>query len=160
MLNRLLDTLTGSDAVVRASRGNDRQAFADLFIRSSILFLHLPPELEGGLDPNLSQEELLGHIRKSAKDLSGREQFVPLCDTRGGRKRMLLFTQQSFAQEFAHAYVREIKRIMPFEVLTVEGRVLVPAFRNADSVVLNAGSKFEYELSAEDKALLSASCSG
>ena len=73
---------------------------------------------------------------------------------------MLLFTQQSFAQEFAHAYVREIKRIMPFEVLTVEGRVLVPAFRNADSVVLNAGSKFEYELSAEDKALLSASCSG
>jgi hypothetical protein len=54
MLDRLMRTLTGSDAVVRASRGSDRQAFADLFIRSSILFLHLPPELEGGLDANLT----------------------------------------------------------------------------------------------------------
>ena len=160
MLDRGLETLSSSDALIRASRGSDRQAFADLFARSSILFLHLPPGLEGGLDPNVTKDELLAQIKKSAKDLSGREQFVPLCDTRGGRKRMLLFTQQSFAQEFAHAYVREIKRIMPFEVLTVEGRVLVPAFRNADSVVLDAGSKFEYELSAEDKALLSASCSG
>lgn len=160
MLDRLIDTLSGSDALIRAGRGSDRQAFADLFVRSSILFLHLPPGLEGGLDPNVTKDELLAHIRKSAKDLSGREQFVPLCDTREGRKRMLLFTQQAFAQEFAQARVRETKRIMPFEVLTVEGRVLVPAFRNADSVVLNAGSKFEYELSAEDKAFLEASCSG
>jgi hypothetical protein len=67
---------------------------------------------------------------------------------------MPLFTQQVFAQEFANAYVREVKRIMPFEVLTVEGRVLVPSFRDADAIVLNAGSKFEYELSAEDVALL------
>jgi hypothetical protein len=56
--------------------------------------------------------------------------------------------------EFAHTYVREIKHIMPYEVLTVEGRVLVPVFQDADSVVLNAGSKFEYELSVEDVALV------
>lgn len=43
---------------------------------------------------------------------------------------------------------------MPYEVLTVEGRVLVPVFQDADSVVLNAGSKFEYELSVEDVALV------
>lgn len=160
MLDRLLDTLSGSDALMRASRGSDRQAFADLFVHSSILFLHLPPGLEGGLDPNVTQDELLAHIRKSAKDLSGREQFVPLSDTREGRKRLLLFTQQTFAQEYAQARVRETKRIMPFEVLTVEGRVLVPAFKNADSVVLNAGSTSEYELSAEDLALLRASGGG
>jgi hypothetical protein len=154
MLNRVLDTLSGSDALIRASRGSDRQAFADLFARSSILFLHLPPGLEGGLDPNVTKDELLAQIKKSAKDLAGREQFVPLCDIREGRKRMLLFTQQGFAQEFAHTYVREIKRSMPFEVLTVEGSVLVPGFRDTDSVVLNAGSKFEYELSADDMALL------
>jgi len=45
---------------------------------------------------------------------------------------------------------------MPFEVLTVEGRVLVPGFRDTESVVLNAGSELEYELSAEDMALLRA----
>ncbi len=154
MLDRLLNALRGSDPLVRASRASDRQAFADLFGRSSILFLHLPPGLEGGLDPNLPQDQLMAQIRKSAKDLSGREQFVPLCDTREGRKRMLLFTQQAFAQEFANAYVREIKRIMPFEVLTVEGKVLIPSFQNADSIVLNAGTKFEYELSLEDVALI------
>ena len=49
---------------------------------------------------------------------------------------------------------------MPFEVLGVKGLVVVPAFRNADCIVLNAGSNFEYELSAEDKALLHTSCRG
>ena len=77
MLDRGLETLSSSDALIRASRGSDRQAFADLFARSSILFLHLPPGLEGGLDPNVTKDELLAQIKKSAKDLSGREQFVP-----------------------------------------------------------------------------------
>jgi hypothetical protein len=85
LLNRGLETLSSSDALIRASRGSDRQAFADLFARSSILFLHLPPGLEGGLDPNVTQEELLAHVRQSAKDLSGRKQFAPLCYTREGR---------------------------------------------------------------------------
>lgn len=67
----------------------------------------------------MTKDELLAHIRKSAKDLADREQFVPLCDTCEGWKRLLLFTHQTFAQEFARAYVREIKRIMPFEVLGV-----------------------------------------
>jgi hypothetical protein len=147
VLNRLLRAFSGADVLIQASRSPDRRIFADLFGRSSILFLHLPPGPEDGLVPNVTQDELLAQIKKSARDLSGREQFMPLCDTREGRKRLLLFTQQSFVQEFAHTYVREIKRIMPFEVLTVEGRVLVPVFRDTDSVVLNAGSKFEYEVS-------------
>src|SRR5262245_41962169 len=129
MLDKLLSKLSGSDPLIRASRGSERRAFVDLFIRSSIWFLHLPPGLEGGLDPNVTQDQLLAHIKKSAKALSGREQFVPLCDTHEGRKRMLMFTQQTFAQEYAQARVRETKRIMPFEVLTVEGRMLVPALR-------------------------------
>jgi hypothetical protein len=160
MLERLLGKLSGSDALVRASRGSDRQAFADLFIRSSILFLHRPPGLEDGLEPNVTQDGLLAQIKKSARDLSGRAQFVPLCNTREGRKRMLLFTQQTLVQEYAQARVRETKRIMPFEVLTVEGRVLVPVFRNADSVVLNPGSRAQYELSAEDVTLLRAGTGG
>jgi hypothetical protein len=68
MLDRLLGKLSGSDALVRASQGSDRQAFADLFIRSSILFLHLPPGLEDGLDPNGTQDGLLAQIKKSARD--------------------------------------------------------------------------------------------
>jgi hypothetical protein len=154
VLDLFLNKLTGSDALIRASRRSNRQAFAELFGRSSITFLHLPPGLEGGLDPKVTKEEFLAHIRTAAKDLSGREKFSPLCQTRKGRNFMLLFTQQVLAQDYAHAYVRTIKRIMPFEVLTVAGSALVRSLGDDGAAVLNAESKFEYELSAEDIGIL------
>lgn len=154
MLDRFLNKLTGSDALIRASRRSNRQAFAELFGRSSILFLHLPPGFEDGLDPKVTKEEFLAHVRTAAKDLSGREQFSPLCQARRGRHFMLLFTQQVLAQDYAHAYVRTIKRIMPFEVLTVTGSMVVRSLGDDGAAVLNAESKFEYELSAEDMGLL------
>ncbi|MCA1592834.1 MAG: hypothetical protein LC754_09340 [Acidobacteria bacterium] len=160
MFKRIVEALRGLDALTRASRGSDRQAFADLFARSSIVFLQLPPGLEGGLDPDVTQDELLAMIRECAQDLAGQEQFVPLCDTREGRTRLVVFTRWSFAQEYAHACVRENQRIMPFQLLTIEGRLLVRSFKIADCVVLNAGSKSEYELSTEDIALLSVVCGG
>jgi hypothetical protein len=154
MLDQLWNKLEGTDALTRAMRGSDSEKFAAVFARSTVLFLQLPPGCENGLDPNITQEELLAHIRACAKDLSGREQFTPLRILRGDRTALLLFTQQTFAQEFAQAYVRQVKRIMPFEVLGVEGRIAVHMFEGTESVVFNAGTRHEYELPAEYLRLL------
>jgi len=154
MLERLRDKISGTDALIRAMRGSDRMGFAEVFAGSTVLFLQLPPGCENGLDPNLSQEELLAHIRAGAKDLSEREHFTPFCRLRGRRKSLLLFTQQSLAQEFAHAYVRQVKRLMQFEVLGVKGQIAVRMFDAVDSVVFNMATKHECELPAEDLDLL------
>jgi hypothetical protein len=154
VFERLQDKLTGTDALIRAMHGSDREKFAEVFARSTVLFLQLPPGCENGLDPNLSQEELLAHIRAGAKDLSEREQFTPLRVLRGSRRVLLLFTQQAFVQEFAQDYVRQVKRIMPFEVLGVSGRIAVRLFDDVDAVVFNAATRHEYELPPGDISLL------
>ena len=150
MLEHLLDKLSGTDALIRAMRGVDRDRLAKVFARSNVLFLQLPPGYENGIDPNLTQEELLAHIRAGAKDLSQREQFTPLCVLRSGRRALVLFTQQDFVKEFAQDYVRQVNRIMPFEVLGINGQTAVRLFHGVDAVVFNAGTKHEYELSADD----------
>jgi hypothetical protein len=154
MLEKLWDKVSGDDALIRAMRRSDREKFAKMFAASNVLFLQLPPGCENGLDPGMSHEELLAHIKECAKDLSGREQFTPLRLLRGNRRVLLLFTQQAFVQEFAHDYVRQVKRIMPFEVVGVQGRTAVRLFEGVDSVVFNAGTKHEYELPSGDIALL------
>jgi len=67
---------------------------------------------------------------------------------------MPLFTEQSLVQEFAHAYVKETKRIAPFHVLGVSGTTAARALGNADVVVLNDRTIFEYELSPDDIHLI------
>jgi hypothetical protein len=154
MLEQLWDKLSGTDALVRALRWSDRTRFADVFARSTILFLQLPPGSEAGIDPNISQEQLLAHIRAGAEDLSKREQYTPLCHVRRDRKSLLLFTQQAYVKQFAHAYVRQFKRIMGFEVIGVKGEIAVRLLNCAESVVFNAYTKYEYELPMKDIDLL------
>jgi hypothetical protein len=154
MLERVLDKNTGIDAQTRSLRSSDRRRFAEVFGRSIVLFLQLPPGYENGIDPKISQDEFLAHVRACAEDLSQREQFTPFWLTLGGRRSLLLFTQQSFAQEFAHIYVREVRRIMPFVVVGVRGRTAVRMFDGVDSVTFNAGTKHECELPADDLNLL------
>lgn len=154
MLERLHDKLTGTDALIRVMHGSDRREFAKVFGRSNILFLQLPPGSENGFDPGISQQEMLARLRACAEDLSRREQFTPLRIMRENRLLLLLFTQQEYVKKFAQNYVRQVHRIMPFEVLTVEGRVAVRMLDNIDAVVFNAGTKHEYELSPEDIYLL------
>jgi hypothetical protein len=150
MLEQLLDKLSGTDALTRALRSSDRKRLAEVFATSNVFFLQLPPGCENGLDPGLSQEEFLAHVKSCADDLSQRQQFTPFCGVRDGRKSLLLFTQQTFVQEFAHAYVRRVKRIMPFGVLGISGTAAARLFEGVDSVVFNLGTKHEHELSAED----------
>jgi hypothetical protein len=149
MLKRLRERFGSSDALVQTLRGSDDEKLAEVFVRSNVLFLQLPPGCENGLDPTLSQEELMAHLHAAAKDLSGREEFTPLHILRGNRRTLLLFTQQAFAEEFARAYVRQVNRIMPFGVINVKGQTAVKMFDGADAIVFNAGSKEECELSQE-----------
>ena len=154
MLERLQDKLTGTDALIRAMRGSDREKFVEVFGHSNILFLQLPPGCENGLDPGISQEEMLAHLKACAEDLSRREQFTPLRIVRENRLLLLLFTQQEYVKKFAKDYVHQVHRIMPLGVLGVEGRVAVRMLDGIDAVVFNAGTKHEYELSPEDIYLL------
>jgi len=154
MFQQLQEKLTGKDALTRAMLGTDRENFAQLFVRSNVLFLQLPPGSENGLDPRLSREQLLAQIRSAAKDLSQRQQFTPFCRVRGERKSLLLFTQQKFVKEFVQAYVREVKRLMQFEVLGVAGQMALRLFEGVDSVVFNPETKHGYELSAEGMYML------
>jgi hypothetical protein len=155
MLEKLKNKLTGPDELIRAMHQPDDNKFAEVFARSTVLFLQVPPGYENGIDPNISQEEFLAHVRAGAQDISQREQFTPFRRVCDGRKALLLFTRQDLATEFAKAYVRQIKRIMPFGALGVKGKIALRLFNGVDSVVFNALTKYEYELSAERLALLS-----
>src|ERR1700679_989616 len=154
MFQQLQEKLTGNDTLTRAMLGPDRENFAHVFARSNVLFLHLPPGSENGFDPHLSREELLAQIRSAAKDLSQREQFTPFCRMQGERKFLLLFTQQKFVKEFVHAYVREAKRLMQFEILGVAGQTALRLLGGVDSVIFNPGTRYEHELFPEDMHML------
>jgi hypothetical protein len=142
------------DPLAEAYLGPDRRFFTELFDRSTLLFLHLPPGQEGGLDPKITKDEFLAHVRSAAQDLAARKQFNPFCRLRETGRSLLLFTGRPFAQVFAHAYVREVKRIMPFQIVGVIASALASSFSRDYSVVLNARSEFEYELTAEDMRLI------
>jgi len=154
MFKKLFGRSQNSDDLASACRGEDRNEFAELFGRAQIFCICLSPGMEKGIDPNISKEEFLEKIRAAAMGFSQQEQFKPFCYVRGSQKRMPLFTDQSFVKEFAEAYVRETKRIMPFQVLGVAGTTAASALGNADVVVLNDSTSHEYELSPEDVYLI------
>ena len=154
MFKRLFVRSQDSDNLVAACRGEDRDKFAELFGRAQIFCICLPPGLEQGIDPKISQEDFLENIRATAKDFSQQEQFEPFCYARGPQRRMPLFTDQSLVNEFAKAYFRGTKRIVPLQVLGVNGTVAARAIGNADVVVLNDSTRYEYELSPEDVRLV------
>jgi hypothetical protein len=149
MFEGLKEALAGTDALIRAIRQADRERFTEAFSRSTIFFLQVPPGCEGGFDPFTPREEMLAHIRAGAQDISQRTQFTPFCSSQAGRKSALLFTRQNLVREFVPAYVRQIKRLMQFEVVGVKGNVVVRLLDGADSVVFNALTKHEAELPIE-----------
>src|SRR5215469_5359437 len=122
MLEKLFGPSPGSDDLVSACRAERRQKRADLFGRSQISCICLPPGLEQGIDPKISQEDSLENIRATAKDFCKQEQFEPFCYAKGPQRRMPLFTDQSLVREFAKAYFRRTKRSVPLQVLGVNGR--------------------------------------
>jgi hypothetical protein len=70
----------------------------------------------------------------------------------GGRKSLLLFTQQARAEEFAQAHASMVSGLCGLRLWASRG---AQRFDGADSVVFNALTRYEYELPAEDFDLLS-----
>ena len=154
MFERLWHKLNGTDILMEALRSSSDSRFVDAFQRSTIFFLHLPPGCENGFDTNITQEELLAHIRKCAKDLSQRQQFLPLCIPRDNRRVLLLFTASDHARPFVQHYVAQVKRVMPFEVIGVTGEAALKLLIGVDAVVINAGTAGEHELAGQRLHLL------
>ena len=154
MLKKMLGALRGKNDLVKAARNGDRKRFAEVFGPADVLFLQLPPGMEEGLDPGISQDELLEKVRAAAQDLGGREEFTPYCIVRNGQSRTLLFTSQELAQKFTEMRFRETQRIMPFQVLTVAGEALAGLFASGQTAVFNIGSESQFEVSAEDARLI------
>lgn len=67
---------------------------------------------------------------------------------------LLLFTKSDFVKPFAQDYVRQVKRLMSFEVVGVTGNAALKLLAGNDVVVFNPGTTYEYELSGERLALL------
>lgn len=149
MFERLWNKLDGSDPLIRALRSSSDDKLAAAFLQSTIFFLNLPPGCEQGLDPNVSKEELMAHIRKCAQELSRRQAFTPLSVLRENRRTLLLFTQSNFVKPFAQDYCRQVKRLMSFEAVGVTGNAALKLLAGVDSVVFNAGATHEYELSGD-----------
>ena len=89
-----------------------------------VIFLSLPPSLKNGIAPSASKEEIVALAREAARDLTESERFVPFVYLGAGGRRLPVFTSEERASEFAEAYVKEVGRIMPFQVLTVDTSML------------------------------------
>ena len=154
MFERLWHKLKPGNTLTEALRSSSDTSFLDAFQRSTVFFLHLPPGCENGFDPGISQEELLAQIRKCAKDLSERQQFLPLRIVRDNRRVLLLFTDSNHAKPFVQHYVRQVKRVMPVEVIGISGDAALKLLNGVDSVIFNPNTAFEYELSSHRLDLL------
>lgn len=154
MFGRLWQKLKRTDALIEALQFSSDSRFLDAFQASTMFFLHLPPGCENGLDPNISQQEFLAHIKKCAQDLSTRQTFVPLCVLRDNRHVLLLFTASDLAKPFVQHYSQQVKRLMPFEVLGVTGKSVPKFLSGVDSIVFNPGTAHEHELSSQRLHLL------
>lgn len=107
---------------------------------SRILFLSLPKRFASGLPTNCSQDELLAYIAEAAEDLASSRGYEPFCYEEAGQRVLPLFTSEDHAQEFVQAYVARRQRIIPFQILEVQGESLVAAVQAHDEVVLNPGT--------------------
>jgi len=90
-------------------RSSDREAFANLFARSIILFLQLPPDSENGLDPQGVAGRVAG-LHANVRQRFGTPGGIYHARLgAGGRKSRLLFTQQARVEEFAQAHASMVR---------------------------------------------------
>jgi len=159
-VGKLASLLGIRDAVTRAARGGDRDHFADVFVSSMLYFVCVPARFAAGLPANASQDEILAQVEAAAKDLSESQGFQPFVYPDSGRRRMPIFSSDALATQFASWYALHTQRIIPLQVLGVEGSLIVPAFKDCDVVALNDRTKHEYLLTDQDASLLKRACGG
>ncbi|MCC6125918.1 MAG: hypothetical protein IT426_13210 [Pirellulales bacterium] len=147
----LISALFGSrDPLIRLSRGTDRDAFITALINTNLIVLSVP--FNSDIDSHsMTKEEFLAEIEIAAKDLKERKSgFEPFMYKNGDITVMPIFSSQQFAEQFAKVYVPRVNKIIHFQVLTICGNHLAPAFSAAETVILNDESKHPYEFTRDD----------
>lgn len=138
-----------ADNALAAARANG--TLPDTFVSIELTFLCLPDAFREGLPATATQEEALNFIEKAAADLAARGSFEPFVYTGpDGSKALPIFTQARHAESFTRSYVNEVRRIIPFQLLTASGASLVPAFSRCDVVIVNPRSDDELLLSKDE----------
>ncbi|MFO0918548.1 MAG: hypothetical protein U0872_09570 [Planctomycetaceae bacterium] len=150
-----LRNLFGKPSTVeQLAQSGDREAFFRKLGDSDIFVI---AATEGdGLDPsNMTEEQFLAEIERAAKELNERQEgFAPFVYDRNGRRRLPFFTSNTYAQVFAGEYAKERNRVYPFQLLGVQGALLVQLLPACDELVMNDRTKMEFTLSDADVAVM------
>ena len=150
MLKKLLRLAGLGNPLLEAARDSDPGKFAEVFCRTEVRFLCLPPAFADGMEAKgATQEQILAYVEKAAADLAARDSFIPFGYVEDDEKRIPVFTDQDSAQLFAQQYASQVKRLLPFQVLTAAGATLVPSFGDVDAVVLDDGSGHAIRVSGD-----------
>jgi hypothetical protein len=138
----LLSSLFGSrDPLSDLARQSDPHAFVTSLCRSDIVLLSVP--FESRLDPDtMTQEEFLADIEAAARNVAQNQTgFQPFTYDKSGKRVLPFFSTQKLAETFVTSYVNRVRKIIPFQVLTVRGDALADVRDAADCFVLNAETK-------------------
>ena len=63
---------------------------------------------------------------------------------------MPAFTDHEAAEVFAKLYVAKVRRVIPFEVISLSGKILAKHLSDDRTIVLNPFNGSEYRLTEED----------
>ena len=150
MLGLIKRLFGGPDRLTRLAQADDRDAFADAFLKSDIWFLTIPPGLEAGIDPkDLTEQALIEQLEAAAKHVADRGEYQPFTYELDGVRCLPLFTSQANATEFVTQYVQRRNRIIPFGIMQVSGAAVAASLGN-EAVILNDTTKHATRLSAGD----------
>jgi len=147
----MFKNLFGSKDLSEIGKSGNSSKFADQFLRSDITLLSLP--IPDSIDPaNLTQDELLSLVKKAAKEISTQEQVNLFTYQEGNLYITPFFTDQPAVQAFAGYFAKKVRRVIPFEVISMRGASLAKYLSSETVMVLNPGSSSEYRLSEDDMA--------
>jgi type III secretion system (T3SS) SseB-like protein len=138
MLARIRSWLTAAPGPLRLARERGDEEFATVFVTTDFWLFSLPAEFQDGIPSSVPQEEALAFIERAAQDLAERESFEPFAYRAPNGNRVLpLFTDERAAQTFLQSYVNEVRRIVPFQGVSIKGAALAGSLGNYDVVLVN-----------------------
>ncbi|MGL6074681.1 MAG: hypothetical protein ACRC8S_11015 [Fimbriiglobus sp.] len=152
LLNWLLDPSDHVTRLARTAQTSKQHQFLEVWNSSTLTFLGIPDGFQlNDSDPDpTTAEELLAVIESTAKNLSERDEHIPLRIELDGESVLPIFSQRRHAQRFVENYVRRVNRIVPFFLLTIQGADLRAAISEDETILLNAETRHEVRLLAAD----------
>jgi hypothetical protein len=124
-----------TDSSNRKINEGDRE-FAKVFLENNCCFLTFPLP-QGVAVEGLTQEELLRLIKDAASSVSKATEVTPLYEKKEGRTILPLFTDQKKPEAYVGDYCKKMGKVIPFGVMSIQGKKFLRAIHGADQVVLN-----------------------